>query len=137
MTKRNHKELLELVKTFNRHVGGLEYQGLIVDELSGLILTKIITSRLDDQTLQLWERTQQHAKLPQYQETVAFLRRECQVLERFQNRHQMTTREPFPRQQQGSKQINQKACTATTVTTISSCLVCSGCHRHFECPESH
>lgn len=94
MTKRNHKDLLELVKTFNRHVGGLEYQGLVVDELSGLILTKLLTSRLDDQTLQLWERTQQHAKLPKYQETVTS---ECQVLERFQNRHQMTSEEPFLR----------------------------------------
>nr|XP_029717320.1 uncharacterized protein LOC115260548 [Aedes albopictus] len=33
--------------------------------MSGLLLTKIVTARLDDQTLQLWERTQEHEKLAQ------------------------------------------------------------------------
>ncbi|XP_058448762.1 uncharacterized protein LOC131428735 [Malaya genurostris] len=135
MTKRNHKDLLELLKTFNRHVGGLEYQGLVVDELSGLILTKILTTRLDEQTLQLWERTQQHAKLPKYEETALFLRNECQVLERFQNRHQITTREAVPKQQSSSRTLNQKSHAVTTVTVVSSCQVCGGNHRHFECPE--
>ncbi|XP_058456721.1 uncharacterized protein LOC131434092 [Malaya genurostris] len=135
MTKRNHKDLLELLKTFNRHVGGLEYQGLVVDELSGLILTKILTTRLDEQTLQLWKRIQQHAKLPKYEETALFLRNECQVLERFQNRHQITTREAVPKQQSSSRTLNQKSHAVTTVTGVSSCQVCGGNHRHFECPE--
>ncbi|XP_065087718.1 uncharacterized protein LOC135709340 [Ochlerotatus camptorhynchus] len=49
----------------------------------------------------------------------------------------MTAKEPFPRQQQGSKPTNQKAHAATTVTSSSSCQVCSGYHRHFECPKFH
>uniref|UniRef100_A0A182XT55 Uncharacterized protein n=1 Tax=Anopheles quadriannulatus TaxID=34691 RepID=A0A182XT55_ANOQN len=77
--KGNHKELLELVKTVQRHVGGLEYQDIKVDKLSGLLLTKIITSRLDEQTVQLWERTQEHGKLPDFNQTLKFLQGECLV----------------------------------------------------------
>ncbi|XP_055634668.1 uncharacterized protein LOC129774754 [Toxorhynchites rutilus septentrionalis] len=132
MTKRNQKDLLELVKTFNRHVGGLEYQGLEVDELSDLILTKILTSRLDDQTLQLWERNQQHATLPNLKDTVAFLRSECQILERFQNRYQATPKQTQIKPFVSSKQSNQKS-----YTTAESCLLCKENHRHFECPELH
>ena len=86
--KRTHKDLLELLKSVKRHVGGLEFQGLKVDKLSGLMLTKIITSRLDDQTLQLWERAQAHAQLPEFEATLDFLKAECQILERFQSRNQ-------------------------------------------------
>lgn len=56
ITKSNYKDLMELTKSCERHVAGLEYQGLAVDELSGLLITKLLISRLDDRTLQLWER---------------------------------------------------------------------------------
>ncbi|XP_055633313.1 uncharacterized protein LOC129773693 [Toxorhynchites rutilus septentrionalis] len=137
ITKRNFKDLLELVKSFNRHVGGLEYQGLKVDELSGLILVKILTSRLDSQTLQLWERNQQHAKLPNIQDTVSFLRSECQVLERFQNRFQVTSKEAQSKQYTSFRPSNQKSYTATAATSVGSCEICNESHRHFECPEFH
>lgn len=95
ITKGNFKDLLELTKTCERHVAGLEYQGLEVDELSGVIITKLLTSRLDDYTLQLWERKQGHGELPNYQDTLLFLKGECQILERFQNsRHPVAAKEP-------------------------------------------
>lgn len=34
--------------------------------MSALLLTKIVTAQLDDQTLQLCERTQEHEKLPYF-----------------------------------------------------------------------
>ncbi|XP_062538265.1 uncharacterized protein LOC134206550 [Armigeres subalbatus] len=74
MTKGNYKDLLELTKSCERHVAALEYQGLIVDKLSGIIITKLLTSRLDDHTLQLWERKQKHGELPKYEDTMLFLK---------------------------------------------------------------
>ncbi|XP_062703759.1 uncharacterized protein LOC134286198 [Aedes albopictus] len=60
IAKGSYKDLLELIKTCERHVAGLGYQGLNVDTLSGILITKLLTSRLDDHTLQLWERNQKH-----------------------------------------------------------------------------
>ncbi|XP_065074450.1 uncharacterized protein LOC135698402 [Ochlerotatus camptorhynchus] len=74
MMKSNFKDLLELTKSCERHVAGLEYQGLAVDELSGVIITKLLSSRLDDHTLQLWERKQKHGELPKYEDTLVFLK---------------------------------------------------------------
>ncbi|XP_049300301.1 uncharacterized protein LOC125773310 [Anopheles funestus] len=106
--KRNHKDLTELVKTVNRHVGGLQYQNIKVDAMSGLLLTKIITARLDDQTLQLWERTQEHGKLPDFEQIMKFLQSECQVLERFQNRPQAATvKEGNHKQSTGRMQLRE------------------------------
>ncbi|XP_062703912.1 uncharacterized protein LOC134286324 [Aedes albopictus] len=135
IVKRNSKDLLELVKTVNRHVGGLECQGINVDRMSGLLLTKIITARLDDETLQLWERTQEHGKLPDYEQTIKFLQGECQVLERFQNRYQSG-----PAKELISKPPNVKPCSsqkshvATPSVKPMLCLLCGEAHRHFECP---
>lgn len=132
--KRNHKDLLELVKTVNRHVGGLEYQGIQVDEMSGLLLTKIITARLDDQTLQLWERTQEHGKLLNFDQTMNFLRSECQVLERFQNRPQAATVKEANHNTSCVKLPTQKAHAASSAANLHPCLMCCEQHRHFECP---
>ncbi|XP_062716240.1 uncharacterized protein LOC134291886 [Aedes albopictus] len=74
IAKGSYKDLLELIKTCERHVAGLEYQGLKVDTLSGILITKLLTSRLDDHTLQLWERNQKHGKLPDFSDTMRFLK---------------------------------------------------------------
>ncbi|XP_049290939.1 uncharacterized protein LOC125767946 [Anopheles funestus] len=132
--KRNHKDLTELVKTVNRHVGGLQYQNIQVDAMSGLLLTKIITARLDDQTLQLWERTQEHGKLPDFEQIMKFLQSECQVLERFQNRPQAATVKEGNHKQSTGKLPSQKAHAVSSSSTSHPCLVCSEKHRHFECP---
>lgn len=73
MTQRNHKDLWELVISVNRHVGGLLYQGIEVDAMSGLLLTRIVMARLNNQILQLCERTQEHDKLPKFDQTTMFL----------------------------------------------------------------
>ncbi|XP_062713341.1 uncharacterized protein LOC134290258 [Aedes albopictus] len=135
IAKRNHKDLLELVKAVNRHIGGLEYQGVKVDAMSGLLLTKIVTARLDDQTLQLWERTQEHGKLPDFDKTMQFLQNECQVLERFQNRqHQASTTKEGSIRLSNTKSTSQKVHAATPTSKPQRCLLCNEDHRHFECP---
>lgn len=132
MTKGNYKDLLELTKSCERHVAALEYQGLIVDKLSGIIITKLLTSRLDDHTLQLWERKQKHGELPKYEDTMLFLKGECQILERFQNsRHPTVPKEP---QFKHFKPVNQKVHTVTSSNSDIHCKVCDESHRHFECP---
>ncbi|XP_062704099.1 uncharacterized protein LOC134286498 [Aedes albopictus] len=135
IAKRNHKDLLELVKAVNRHIGGLEYQGVKVDAMSGLLLTKIVTARLDDQTLQLWERTQEHGKLPDFDKTMQFLQNECQVLERFQNRqHQASTTKEGSFRPSNTKSTSQKVHAATPTSKPQRCLLCDEDHRHCECP---
>uniref|UniRef100_A0A182YSJ1 Uncharacterized protein n=1 Tax=Anopheles stephensi TaxID=30069 RepID=A0A182YSJ1_ANOST len=132
--KRNHKDLMELVKTIHRHIGGLEYQGIQVDAMSGLLLTKIITARLDDQTLQLWERAQEHGQLPDFNETMKFLQSECQVLERFQNRPQAATGKEGSPKPSTSKLPSQRSHAASPAPSLHSCFICGESHRHFECP---
>nr|XP_040241675.2 uncharacterized protein LOC120961733 [Anopheles coluzzii] len=132
--KGNHKELLELVKTVQRHVGGLEYQDIKVDKLSGLLLTKIITSRLDEQTVRLWERTQKHGRLPDFNQTLKFLQGECQVLERFQSRPQATSMNQGSSKPSCSKSTSQRVHAAAPTTTSQLCLFCNRAHRHHECP---
>ncbi|XP_062714118.1 uncharacterized protein LOC134290907 [Aedes albopictus] len=135
IAKRNHKDLLELLKAVNRHIGGLEYQGVKVDAMSGLLLTKIVTARLDDQTLQLWERTQEHGKLPDFDKTMQFLQNECQVLERFQNRqHQASSTKEGSFRPSNTKYTSQKVHAATPTSKPQRCLLCNEDHRHFECP---
>nr|XP_029728047.1 uncharacterized protein LOC115266213 [Aedes albopictus] len=135
IAKRNHKDLLELLKAVNRHIGGLEYQGVKVDAMSGLLLTKIVTARLDDQTLQLWERTQEHGKLPDFDKTMQFLQNECQVLERLQNRqHQASTTKEGSFRPSNTKSTSQKVHAATPTSKPQRYLLCNEDHRHFECP---
>nr|XP_029729086.1 uncharacterized protein LOC109407034 [Aedes albopictus] len=82
--------------------------------MSGLLLTKIVTARLDDQTLQLWERTQEHGKLPDFDKTMQFLQNECQVLERLQNRqHQASTTKEGSFRPSNTKSTSQKVHAAT------------------------
>nr|XP_029709484.1 uncharacterized protein LOC115255496 [Aedes albopictus] len=120
IAKRNHKDLLELVKAVNRHIGELEYQGVKVDAMSGLLLTKIVTARLDDQTLQLWERTQDHGKLPDFNKTMQFPQNECQVLERFQNRqHQASTMKDGSFRLSNTKSTSQKVHAATPTKKLA------------------
>lgn len=133
MVKGTHKDLLELIKTVDRHVAGLEYQGLKVDQLSGILITKLLTSRLDDHTLQLWERSQKHGKLPDFDETMRFLKGECQILERFQHTRPPTTKETQPKPQ--PKPLNQKVHSVTSDSPTNRCQICDAEHRHFECPE--
>ncbi|XP_053691865.1 uncharacterized protein LOC128740351 [Sabethes cyaneus] len=132
MAKGNFKDLLELTKSCERHVAALQYQGLAVDELSGVIITKLLISRLDDRTLQLWERNQAHGELPKYDDTLLFLKGECQILERFQNsRHPVAAKEPSSKPM---KPVNQKVHTVTSSNSESQCKICGEMHRHFECP---
>ncbi|XP_038120327.1 uncharacterized protein LOC119770111 [Culex quinquefasciatus] len=58
ITKGSYKDLQALTKACDRHVAGLQYQGLVVDKLSGLIINKLVVGCLDDSTRQQWERTQ-------------------------------------------------------------------------------
>lgn len=104
--------------------------------MSALLLTKIVTAQLDNQTLQLCERTQEHGKLPYFAETMKFLQSECQILKRFQNRQQVAmTKEVNPKPLM--KLANQKAHAATPTTIHQPRRVCNEEHRHYECPTSN
>lgn len=57
MSKESYRELRELLDTCTRHVEGLRYMDQDIDDTSGLIITKILTSCLDPVTRKYWERS--------------------------------------------------------------------------------
>lgn len=136
VAKGSHKDLVSLTKACDRHVAGLKYQGLKVDKLSGLIITKLVVNRLDDHTRQLWERTQKHGELPDYDQTLLFLKNECQILDRCNNfRVVGSTKEPTTKPSNPKPSL--KSHISTSAKSSNNCLICGEDHRHFECSKFH
>lgn len=82
IVKSSFKELRNLLDTCNRHVEGLRYMDQPVEGTSALIVTKLLTMCLDGDTRKQWEQTMVHGELPDFEETLKFLKNCCQVLER-------------------------------------------------------
>ncbi|XP_055585104.1 uncharacterized protein LOC129737956 [Uranotaenia lowii] len=95
----------------------------------------LLTSALDPSTRKVWEQSLKSGELPKYRSTIAFLKSQCQVLERCESvcpipiPKSSTTKQTLP------KVPNQRSYAATAAFDKPSiqCAFCDGPHRNFHC----
>lgn len=136
MAKESYRELRELLDTCTRHVEGLKYMDQPIDNTSGLIINKILTSCLDPVTRKYWERSLTHGELPDLGETLKFLNEQCRVLERCETDLPATAKISLGKSSQSaSKSVNVKVHASTSADSNESCQFCGGNHFNYQCSE--
>ncbi|XP_053698991.1 uncharacterized protein LOC128745961 [Sabethes cyaneus] len=133
MSKENHSELRNLVDECTRHVESLKYLEQEFTGVSEQILVHLLAKALDKETRRRWETTIVHGELPQYADTLKFLKDQCFVLERCES----TTK---PQQTQSktvttAKPNSQKSFAITSSEYEVKCDFCSKPHANFTCSE--
>ncbi|XP_053699167.1 uncharacterized protein LOC128746143 [Sabethes cyaneus] len=133
MSKENHSELRNLVDECTRHVESLKYLEQEFTGVSEQILVHLLAKALDKETRRRWETTIVHGELPQYADTLKFLKDQCFVLERCES----TTK---PQQTQSktvvtAKPNSQKSYAITSSEYEVKCDFCSKPHANFTCSE--
>ncbi|XP_055622089.1 uncharacterized protein LOC129765697 [Toxorhynchites rutilus septentrionalis] len=124
------KELRNLIDNCNRHVEGLRFMEQNIDGTSGLIVVKLLTSCLDGETRKQWEQTLEHGELPNFDESLKFLRNYCQVLERCEI-DKTSCKLPMSVKPSWSPRAFYPG---TSVLSESVCEVCAGSHLNYKCP---
>lgn len=140
MTKESSVELRDLVEECTRHVDNLEFMGQRFDGVSHLMVIVHLSDALDPETRKLWEATLDYGELPSYPDTIDFLKKRCQILERCEIPIAATNR--IQQRSKGSEKpaTNKgvtKSLAATTTDNSSgySCHLCNKVHQTFRCEE--
>ncbi|XP_062704207.1 uncharacterized protein LOC134286589 [Aedes albopictus] len=134
MSQESHSELRELVDSCVGHVENLKHLGLDFTGVSDTIVTHILSNALDDETKKLWESSVAHGELPEYEDTVKFLKGRISVLERCQkstsdSKVKQSARGATKGHVSGKQSSNVKV----NVVSSSSCEFCAGDHLAFKC----
>ncbi|XP_062714046.1 uncharacterized protein LOC134290850 [Aedes albopictus] len=134
MSQESHSELRELVDSCVGHVENLKHLGLDFTGVSDTIVTHILSNALDDETKKLWESSVAHGELPEYEDTVKFLKGRISVLERCQkstsdSKVKQSARGAVKGLVSGKQSSNVKV----NVVSSSSCEFCAGDHLAFKC----
>nr|XP_029732110.1 uncharacterized protein LOC115268197 [Aedes albopictus] len=132
MTQESGKQLRELIEECTRHVDSLRYHGYDVLGLSDILLVNIIASRLDFETKKMWEATNKHGVIPTYADTISFLEKHTQVLERVEVSQQKVKQKPSSATH---TQKSQSRATTLTVTNELRCVFCEKAHFNHQCEE--
>ncbi|XP_055527976.1 uncharacterized protein LOC129720518 [Wyeomyia smithii] len=82
MSKENHSELRHLVDECSRHVASLKFLQQEFTGVSEQIFVHLLANSLDKETRRRWESTIAHGQLPNYADTLKFLKDQCFVFER-------------------------------------------------------
>ncbi|XP_038117277.1 uncharacterized protein LOC119769333 [Culex quinquefasciatus] len=135
MTKESYKELKELLDECTRHVANLEYHGQELTGVSELMVVNLLSEALDKGTRKNWESTLARGELPTYEDTVAYLKAQCNVLERCEAAS-ASTKSPQTKSTAAPKTTSYKSHAATTAEkTSTQCDFCAGDHINFSCPD--
>lgn len=134
MTKKSSKELRNLIEECARHVENLRFHKQELLGVSELIVIHILSSALDGETRELWEASIQRKQLPKYQDTMDFLKKRCDILERCESAATATSSVELvvPEAPQSSKPTTRIASTAMTSNDVE-CELCGGSHANFRC----
>ncbi|XP_062716695.1 uncharacterized protein LOC134292046 [Aedes albopictus] len=136
MTSESHRELRSLLDECINHVESLAYLKQQVSGVSELMVVYLLTAALDKSTRKQWEQTLKPGELPQYKSTIAFLKAQCQVLERCEAAYSQTATKPIPKQQSSAPKVtSQRSHPATTSSEVSNekCDFCDAPHRNYQC----
>ncbi|XP_038106598.1 uncharacterized protein LOC119766232 [Culex quinquefasciatus] len=133
--KESHAELRALVETVVGHVENLKYLRQEFTGVSTQFVVYLLAHALDSDTKKLWEATVKKGELPNYEETIKFLKNRVSVLERCDE-----TSEPAAKQRDRNnprptnKPSYQKANAATTSSNPEiRCEMCGDSHLTFKC----
>ncbi|XP_038119990.1 uncharacterized protein LOC119770017 [Culex quinquefasciatus] len=134
MTKESYKELKELLDECTRHVANLEYHGQELTGVSELMVVNLLSDALEKGTRKNWESTLARGELPTYEDTVAYLKVQCNVLERCEAAS-ASTKSPQTKPTAAPKTTSYKSHAVTTAEKASTqCDFCAGDHINFSCP---
>ncbi|XP_049279325.1 uncharacterized protein LOC125761836 [Anopheles funestus] len=135
MTSETHHELRTLVQEASRHVESLKYLGQELLGISDLMIVHLLVAALDKSTRKAWEGTQNKRELPNYHQTIEFLKSRCRILENCETAFPVTTNSNLkPQQTSQVKNIPQKSHAASSIIP-QSCEFCGGSHRNHQCTE--
>ncbi|XP_055643539.1 uncharacterized protein LOC129779832 [Toxorhynchites rutilus septentrionalis] len=137
--KEDHCELRKLVDTCVGHVENLKFLGQEFSGVSELVVVHILTSALDKESKRAWESTMEHGSLPNYHDTISFLKNRISILERCQvsdtsNNQKLLDSMSHKRNQVSNKQPNSRV---NTATVSANCEFCEGNHFAFKCSSFH
>ncbi|XP_062557058.1 uncharacterized protein LOC134221907 [Armigeres subalbatus] len=137
MSKGTFKELDNLLSEATGHVESLRFQKQELIGISEHIVVYLIVTALDDSTRMAWERTQQRGELPKYDQTIFFLKTNCQILEQCESSRALS--QPTILKTKAMSSISKmpplktNAATTSSSTYQASCQICGGGHFNFQC----
>ncbi|XP_062557867.1 uncharacterized protein LOC134222720 [Armigeres subalbatus] len=137
MSKGTFKELDNLLSEATGHVESLRFQKQELIGISEHIVVYLIVTALDDSTRMAWERTQQRGELPKYDQTIFFLKTNCQILEQCESSRALS-QPTIPKTKSMSSiskmpPLKTNAATTSSSTYQTSCQICGGGHFNFQC----
>nr|XP_029711065.1 uncharacterized protein LOC115256521 [Aedes albopictus] len=128
MARESHAELKALLDGVEKRLESLEFHNLkMQDKLSEAILVNLVISRLDTETRRAWEATVEHGQLPEYEETMDFLRERCYMLERCELSANTNKPRNVTNQRSGTPTTVSKVHTATN-NQANCCPICNNEH---------
>ncbi|XP_038111652.1 uncharacterized protein LOC119767340 [Culex quinquefasciatus] len=133
MSHESHKELRELLGECTRHVANLEFHGQELTGVSELVVVNLLSAALDKDTRKNWESTLAHGELPNYEDTVAYLKAQCNVLERCEAANG-SSKSAQPAVSPKITAYKSHAATAPE-NPSTQCDFCAGVHINFSCPD--
>ncbi|XP_062703776.1 uncharacterized protein LOC134286208 [Aedes albopictus] len=121
MSKRSSKELRSLIDECTRHVENLLKLGQPLSGMSELLVVTVLTRALDDQTRELWETSFDQTELPEYEQTIKFLKQRCVILERCESSAPKVSLNPKVSNQKppASKLMPSKLSNAVFVSSVN------------------
>ncbi|XP_039431699.1 uncharacterized protein LOC120427497 [Culex pipiens pallens] len=135
LPRTDHSELRSLIDNVVGHVENLKFLGQEFSGVSELIVIHLLGHALDDETRKLWESTVKKGELPNYPETIQFLKDRVSVLERCETTVDATPREHHRAESKptATDQPYQIANAAVTSRPGPRCDFCSERHLTFKC----
>ncbi|XP_062714536.1 uncharacterized protein LOC134291166 [Aedes albopictus] len=134
LSKEDFGELRSLVESTTSHVENLKFLDQEFTGVSELIVVHLIARALDPTTKKLWESTIKRGELPNYEDTIQFLKDRVSVLERCRDtdeeaKAQRTSAKPATRKQAFP---NANAATAPP-SADKRCTICDESHVTYKC----
>ncbi|XP_062711436.1 uncharacterized protein LOC134289528 [Aedes albopictus] len=134
LSKEDFGELRSLVESTTSHVENLKFLDQEFTGVSELIVVHLIARALDPTTKKLWESTIKRGELPNYEDTIQFLKDRVSVLERCRDtaeeaKTQRTSVKPATRKQAFP---NANAATAPS-SADQRCTICDESHVTYKC----
>lgn len=139
MSHESHRELRQLLDECTRHIENLRYMKQQLTGVSELVVVYLLAAALDRNTRKQWEATIPRGQLPKYEDTIKFLKKQCNILENCENANQATssshpqqpTVKPSPLQKSsGPKSF---AAAAASSGSYEKCDFCGKDHKNFLC----
>ncbi|XP_065088352.1 uncharacterized protein LOC135709857 [Ochlerotatus camptorhynchus] len=135
MSKECSKQMRELINELTRHVEGLRLLEQNLEGVSERFVVVVLSDAFDPETRKQWEATIPHKQIPNYEDTVTFLKERCSLLERCEASHPRSSSAKECSQKSIPKPPTMKSFAMATPVANSDakCEICSASHPNFKC----